>query len=118
MPGIPSLPRPLTCGLRPPRATAITLAEHHHLTVLPAAEPILRDAVAGERGAGERIDRPIGRAVLDQRTGEVAGTLRLRRHERGPRQPALLAVPFLGAEELHPVLDDRSAERSAEIVDV
>src|SRR5205823_1111139 len=78
-------------------------------------EPIRRDDVAGEWRTGERIDRRRRRAAGDG-AAEVAGALRGRRDERRAHRPALLAVPFLRVEELHPILDNRSAERAAEIV--
>ncbi len=72
--------------------------------------------VAREGLAGQWIDRSgIGTAV-DQGAAEVSGALGRRRHERGPGHAALLAVPLLGGEELELVLDDRSAEGAAEVV--
>ena len=76
-------------------------------------DPVGRDDVAGERLSGQRV------AERARVAGEVALTLGGRRHQRGQVGRALLLQRALvGAEEERPVLDDRAAERAAELLAV
>ena len=80
------------------------------------ADPIGGNAVAGKRLSGQRIDWRRRRAARDLRAAEVSIPLRLRRHERRACGASILQVPLDVAEEMQLVLDDRAAERAAEVV--
>jgi len=75
-----------------------------------AVDAILRNHVAGERLAGRRI-------VDDPRNlREIATPHRERRHRRQKRLPLRLTVPLVASEEEGLLLENRAAERAAELI--
>jgi hypothetical protein len=80
------------------------------------AETVCGNPISGERLSRQRIEWNGPRTSRNAGAAEVAIPFRLRRHERGARDAAILEVPFHPTEEMDSVPEDRTAERAAEIV--
>ncbi len=127
--------RPVDAAVELAASRSATFTEVTQLLQLPAAGVVFGSAYSfrnawpaglrrsagmrlpGNGCAGQRIDRRRRRAARDPRAAEVAVALGLRSaRTRARTVPRVLLVPLRRCEEMQLVLDDRSANRAAEVV--